>query len=62
MTKRDLIVNLLENAGPMPTPQIQQALRLYQPRASVLLRELEAAGCVERAGRDGHALVWRVVP
>jgi DNA-binding Lrp family transcriptional regulator len=62
MTKRELIVNLLENAGPMPTPAIQRALHLHQPRASVLLRELEGAGCVERAGRDGHALVWQVVP
>jgi Mn-dependent DtxR family transcriptional regulator len=62
MTKRDLIIRLLETAGPMRTPAIQQALHLYQPRASVLLRELEAAGCVERAGRDGHAMVWQVVP
>jgi DNA-binding IclR family transcriptional regulator len=62
MRKRDLIVYLLETAGPMPTPAIQRALHLHQPRASVLLRDLEAAGCVERAGRDGHAVVWQVVP
>lgn len=62
MTKRDLIVNLLEHAGPMRTPAIRDVLRLYQPRASVLLRELEAAGCVERVGRDGRAFVWQVVP
>lgn len=56
------VLDLLEDRGQRTTPEIYRELRLYQPRACVLLRRLERDGCVRRAGKKGRALVWEVVP
>jgi DNA-binding Lrp family transcriptional regulator len=61
-TREKQVLNLLRKNGTVDMYSIADALKLSHPQTGTLLGNLQKTGVVERAGREGRRLVYRVTP